>query len=231
MRNSHIRHALRKPAVPGLLGIALAVTLAACQPDPPAEPATPEPPPPGLGAAAPDSAPTPGEVAAPGRSAPATMGQEIMTGSPADASSAGAGDAPSATAALMTREPELSAMKLATPESSKLGVPVDLRYSLDGAVEPGRPVTVHLAAVPRVEGTNLNVSIKEDPGLQFAAAPFVAQKASSSTAYRQQLSVMKLATGPAELRVLITMQVGETSAFSWFGVPLTAEAAAPAAGK
>ena len=42
---------------------------------------------------------------------------------------------------------------------SQLGVPVDLRYEFDGEVQTGRPVTLHLAAVPRVSGSNLQVSI------------------------------------------------------------------------
>lgn len=216
MRNPQVASRIRKTAGTTLLGLALTAMLSACQPDPPAEPAVPEPPPPQLGPVTPSDAPAPGGDAA-GAQLPVTGGQGAVAGAVADAA-----------AATVKKEPELASMKLATAESSKLGVPVDLRYSFDGTVEPGRPVTVHLAAVPRVEGTNLNVSIKEDPALQFAAAPFVAQKASSSTAYRQQLSVMKLASGPAELRVLVTMQVGETSAFSWFGVPLTEEAARPA---
>jgi hypothetical protein len=133
---------------------------------------------------------------------------------------------PSAAAATLIKVPELSSMTLAAA-SSKLGVPVDLRYTFEESVQPGRPVTLHLAAVPRVAGTNLNVSIKDDPGIQLmAAAPFGAQKATVATAYRQQLSVTKLASGPSELRVLVTMEVGEGSAFSWFGVPFETAAAA-----
>jgi len=119
-----------------------------------------------------------------------------------------------------SREPELSAMKLALPASSKLGVPVDLHYQLDGAAEPGRPVTLHLAAVPRMAG-NLSVSIKEAEGLQATVAPMTQQKAAAGTAYRQQMAVTRTANGPQEVRVLVTMETPEGSAFSWFGIPLT----------
>lgn len=114
-------------------------------------------------------------------------------------------------------------MTLAT-SSSKLGVPVDLRYQFDGAVEPGRPVTLHLAAVPRVPGTNLSVTIKESTGIRATASALAAQKATVGTAYRQQMSVTRTAEGPAELRVLVTMDLPEGSAFGWFGVPLATAA-------
>ena len=44
---------------------------------------------------------------------------------------------------------------LAAIPSAKMSVAVDLRYSFDGAVLPNQPVIVHLAAVPRVAGSNL----------------------------------------------------------------------------
>jgi hypothetical protein len=117
--------------------------------------------------------------------------------------------------------PELASMTLATAPA-KLSVPVDLRFQFEGDASGGLPVTLHLAAVPRVAGSNLKVSIKEVPGLQTSAITLGAQKASAATAYRQQVSVTKLAGGPSELRVLVTMDVGESSAFGWFGVPFGA---------
>lgn len=171
--------------------IALGLLFSACRPKPPESPPAPVPPAP--------------EVAAPAAPvAPATSAQDPAPG-------------PRTVAA---REPDLATMKLAVPESAKLGVPVDLRYQVDGAAEPGRPVTVHLAAVPRVAGTNLSVSIKDTAGLQATVAPLAQQKASAGTAYRQQMAVTRTADGPAQLRVLVTMEMPEGSAFSWFGVPL-----------
>jgi hypothetical protein len=106
--------------------------------------------------------------------------------------------------------------------SSKLSVPVDLRYQFDGPVRDGQPVTLHLAAVPRVAGSNLAVSIKEAPGVSTTAGELLAQKATATTAYRRQLSVTKLAGGPRELRVLVTMDMPMGSAFGWFSVPFEA---------
>jgi hypothetical protein len=108
---------------------------------------------------------------------------------------------------------------------SKLSVPVDLHYQFDNAVQTGRPATLHLAAVPRIAATNLQVSVKQVAGLQVAAPALAVQKATASTAYRQQLSVTRLAGGPAEVRVLVTMDLPEGAAFGWFSVPFEAAVA------
>jgi hypothetical protein len=157
-------------------------------------------------------APTvPAPAAAPTAMAPAST----ATQPPDIASTAPQGAAPKSSAA----EPAVTSMRRATV-SSKMGVPVDLLYQFDGEVQTGRQVTLHLAAVPRVEGSNLVVSIKEAPGIAAAAAPLAAQKASAKAAYRQQVSLTRLEGGPKELRVLVTMELPEGSAFGWFGVPL-----------
>ena len=124
-------------------------------------------------------------------------------------------------------EPALATMALASAPQ-KLGAPVDLRYQIEGDASAGQPVTLHLAAVPRVAGTNLTMSIKEESGISAKASRLSAQKVSAATAYRQDVSVSKLAGGPEELHVLVTIEVPEGSAHSWFTIPLQA---APAAGK
>jgi hypothetical protein len=123
-----------------------------------------------------------------------------------------------AAVAAVSAEPELGAMQLATV-SSKLGVPVDLRYQFDGKVEQGRPVILHLAAVPRVAGSNLRVSIKQEPGMEASAGAINVMKASATSAYRQQLSITRRAGGPRELRVLVTMDMPEGSGFGYYSVP------------
>lgn len=119
-------------------------------------------------------------------------------------------------------EPALDAMKLARP-SAKLSVPVDLRYSFDAEPLANQPVTLHLAAVPRVSGTNLAVSVKMVEGIQVSAAGALnAQKATANGAYRQQFSVTRQASAPGELRVLVTMDLPEGSGFGFFSIPLEA---------
>lgn len=118
-------------------------------------------------------------------------------------------------------------MKLAQPPH-KLGVPADLRYEFEGDVMAGQPVTLHLAVVPRVAGSNLTMSIKREPGINAIASELTAQKASASATYRQELSVTKLAGGPSGLQVLVTMELPEGSAHSWFNIPFES---APATSK
>lgn len=123
-----------------------------------------------------------------------------------------------------TVEPALDSMTLAAAPA-KLSVPVDLRFQFDGDAIAGRPVTLHLAAIPRVSGSNLRIAIKEMPGIRASAGPLSTQKASAATTYRQQLVITRVADGPKELRILVTMDLPQGSAFGWFSVPLEAPAA------
>jgi hypothetical protein len=116
-------------------------------------------------------------------------------------------------------EPPLSTMSLAVP-SSKLGVPADLRYSFEGDASSGQAVTLHLAAVPRVAGSNLAVGIKPQAGIRTTVSEYRSDKVVATTAYRQQLSLVREANGPTELRVVVTMDLPIGSAFSYFSVPL-----------
>jgi hypothetical protein len=104
--------------------------------------------------------------------------------------------------------------------NAKISVAVDLRYSFDGAVVPNQPVILHLAAVPRVAGTNLKVSVKQVDGVQLAAGSLNLQKSGGTDVYRQQISVTPLAAAPSQLRVLVTMDVGADSGFGFFSIPL-----------
>jgi hypothetical protein len=194
----------------------LAIALTACRPKPPEAPPAPVPPPPEVSASSAPSAAAPGQ---------GTDDANDNAEAPA------AGHVAASPAPAARTEPDLAAMKTAVARpDSKMGVPVDLRYQFDGEVEVGRPVTLHLAAVPQVNGSNLSVGLKEDAGLQATVAPINVQKASASTAYRQQLSLTRLAGGPAELRVLVTMEVDGGSTFAFFSVPLTASEPSPRKG-
>jgi hypothetical protein len=108
----------------------------------------------------------------------------------------------------------------AAKASAKISVPVDLRYSFDGVVSANQPVTLHLAAVPRVAGSNLNVSVKSADGVRVDSAPLAVSKANASGIYRQQLVVTRLAGSAETIRVLVTMDLGEGSGFGFFTIPL-----------
>ncbi len=62
---------------------------------------------------------------------------------------------------------------LVATASAKISVPVSLRYQIDGEALSGQPFTLHLAAIPRVAGARLQVSVKNAPGLQIASGPLL----------------------------------------------------------
>jgi hypothetical protein len=160
---------------------------------------------------APDAAPPP-DTATPAEPNPADPAQPSPNAPPPTDPS----PAPKPTAA---NEPMLDAMQLATP-SAKMTVAADLRYQFDSAPLADQPATLHLAAVARVPGQNLRISLKETPGLQFAAGPVGIQKVNSSSIYRQQFSITRGSDGPRNLRVLVTMESPAGSGFGFFTIPL-----------
>jgi len=116
--------------------------------------------------------------------------------------------------------PSIDSMKIATP-SAKMSVPVDLRYQFDAEPLTNQAVTLHLAAVPRVTGAKLHVTVKPVDGLRLASGPLEVQKTTAAGIYREQLSVTRLPAGPEKLRVLVTMEMAEGTGFGYFTVPLT----------
>lgn len=175
------------------------------------------------------------------RNAPAATGTGVDTSPQAEVPQSSATAAPavptpsaaaSATAASPVagapdegNSPELATM-LPARADAKMGVPVDLRYSFDGAVQVGRPVTLNLAAVPQVAGGNLMLGLKEQPGVQAANTALSVKAASAGGVYREQLSVTQVEGGPAELRVFVKMDLPQGSAFSWYTVPFAPVASA-----
>jgi hypothetical protein len=116
-------------------------------------------------------------------------------------------------------EPALEAMRVAR-SNAKMGVPVDLLYSFDGDVVPGQPVQLHLAAVPRVAGSDLRISVQQAPGLEFSAGTMNVRKAEQAGVYRKQLALTRRASGPSEVRVLITLGPDGGSAHGFYTIPL-----------
>ena len=206
--NTHFNQALRSAAATLLL-----LTLVACDKPPPSEVPAPSPAP---ADSSPDRAPVPAPTQeTPPSESPAAPAQPESTPPPPEEPSA----VPKPTAAL--REPDLDSMQVARP-NAKLSVPVDLRFQFDSEPLPGQPATLHLAAVPRVAGSNLKVSIKEAEGVQFGSAgPLRVQKATPSGVYRQQLSVTRATTAPRNIRVLVTMDMGDGIAFGYYAIPFS----------
>ncbi len=161
-------------------------------------------------APAPEAAPTPAVTPAP--EAPPAPVPDPAQPPPEAPPPTEPSPAPKPTAA---DDPNLATMRLAQSDTQKLSVAAQLRYQFDGD-------TLHLAAVSRVPGQKLDISLKDTPGLQYAAGPVSVQKAGSGNAYRQQYSIIRGAGAPASLRVLVTMDSPAGSAFGFFTVPLDA---------
>jgi hypothetical protein len=188
--------------------ILLALSLAACNPQQAQE--VPPPPAAEKPAAPPDVTPAP---AADPTSAPAAPAQPAPDAPPPTDPS----PAPKPTAQV----PAIDSMTLARP-SAKMSVAVDLRYQFEGAVVEGQAVTLNLAAIPRVAGTNFNVYVKGAPGLEISHGTLAAQKVDAAGVYRQQLSVIRRAAAPPNLRIQVTMDMPEGTAFGFFTIPLDA---------
>src|SRR5262245_4717185 len=206
--NTRIDQVIRSAAAALLL-----ITLADCEKSPPAEVPAPSPAP---AETAPEAAPVPAPTGeSPPAETPAAPAQPESTPPPPEEPSA----VPKPTAALVG--PDLESMQVARP-SAKLGVAVDLRYQFDTEPLPGQAAVLHLAAVPRVAGSNLKVSVKQAEGLQFGGAePLRVQKATRAGVYRQTFSVTRASAGPQNLRVLVTMDMGEGIAFGYYSIPFS----------
>lgn len=194
---------------------ALSVMLAACGKSP--SPANSEAPPPASEAPAsepPATAPAPATETPPADAAEPTPSPAPTTPPPTE---------PSPTPAPTAAAPALESMQRAVP-SAKISVPVDLRYQFDSSPVANQPVTLHLAAVPRVAGSGLRVSVKQADGVTLKGSALQVQKASATGVYRQQFAVTRSATGADHLRVLVTMEMPEGKAFGYFSIPLEAAA-------
>jgi hypothetical protein len=195
-------------ALPAALLLALSLT--ACDKPPKQDVAPPEP----ASVPAPtESTPAPGSEASPTETPAAPAQPEATPPPPAEPSAV-----PKPTA---TQEPAVETMLAAQP-SAKISIAANLKYQFDAEPLPNQAVTLRLAAIPRVAGSKLRVSVKPAEGLQLAAGPLEVQKVDAGNVYRQNLSVTRAASGPQDLRVLVTMDTGEGTAFGYFSIPLVA---------
>lgn len=187
----------------------LATLLASCDAQKPEDVPAPPPSPPEAVAPPPEASPPADPAVSPQTPAqPAPAAPPPTDPSPAPT--------PTPTAA---NGPPLESMSLATPPA-KLSVAVDLRYRFDGAVVVDQPVKLHLAAVPRVAGTNFTVSIRKIAGLDVANGGLVLDKVDASGVYRQEMTLIRRASAPDNIRVLVTMDVPEGAGFGFFSIPL-----------
>jgi hypothetical protein len=199
-------------AVPAVMSAALlALSLGGCDPKPQADSPAQTPADAKPAEATPAPVPAPSDTTPPEES-PAAPAQPAPDAPPPTDPS------PTSKPTAAANEPALESMQSASAPA-KLSVPVDLKYSFDTEPLAGQPVTLHLAAVPRIAVTNLAVSIKAADGIQVASGgPLSVQKASANGAYRQQFSITRQASAP-ELRVLITVDMPEGLGHGFFRIP------------
>jgi hypothetical protein len=156
---------------------------------------------------------------------PSSNSAEPQT-APAAAAAATQADLPPPAAAA---EPEVAAMTLAAPvQSSKIGVPVEVRYVLAGVAARNQPARLDVAFVPRVEGANLEITFldSESISIDAGAAPLIVARTGTSSVHRRRLTVTPKAADVGEIRVQVTMDVGGGRYSSIFVLPVSGAAAA-----
>jgi hypothetical protein len=122
-------------------------------------------------------------------------------------------------------EPALDTMSPAQP-SSKISVPADVRYQLSGPALQDQPLTVKIAVVPRVAGSNLRVEFPDSPGVsvESGGGASVEQKVEAAGVYRRSLNITARTATGAAMRVLVSMDVEDGRYFGIFSIPLSADA-------
>jgi hypothetical protein len=132
-------------------------------------------------------------------------------------------------------ERELSASSSAPPLEEmilaqavgKIGAPVDVRYQISGVVTKHQPVTVQLAFVPRVDGSNLRVEFPESAGLRVDSSvlELASPVASKSDVMRHEVRVTPSGESGV-MRAIVSMELDGGRYFSIFAIPVGAQPAA-----
>ncbi len=120
----------------------------------------------------------------------------------------------------------VAGMTAVLPVNQKIGAPVDVYYrhlaKSPGATDP----TLLLAFVPRMAG-NLRVELLPDKNVTIAygGAPLALQKAAAAGVYNRMLSVRRSGSAPANIRALVSVEIGDMRFFSIYSIPADAVSA------
>jgi hypothetical protein len=111
-------------------------------------------------------------------------------------------------------------MKLAQ-RSSKVSVPVDVRYQLLAAPTRDQPVALELAFVARAVGQNLKVEFPQSQSvtIESGGVAFAEQKAQPDGVVRRSLVVTPRAAH-GEVRVVVSMDIEGGRYFGVFSIPI-----------
>jgi hypothetical protein len=124
-------------------------------------------------------------------------------------------------------EPDVASMTpAAVVDTAKVGVPVDVRFTLGGTAVKGQPATLDLAFVPRVEGGNLEIAFlgSDSAAINSGGTALAVTKADAASVHRRRLTVTP-STDSGEVRVQVSMDVSGGRYSSIFTIPM-----APATG-
>lgn len=115
----------------------------------------------------------------------------------------------------------------AVPEG-KISAPVGVSYRLHGTWQLGQPVVLALSFTPRVDGRNLQFEMPDAPGdpLRKSAVTLASSKASRATRYESNVTLIPDDADARDLRVLVSIDVGDGRFASFFRVPLASAQAA-----
>lgn len=132
-----------------------------------------------------------------------------------------------------TSEPDVAQMRLAEQVGGKIGVPVDVRYQLQGIAAQDQPAILQLAFVPRVAGTNLRVEFPAAAAVSIdeGSTPLAIAKADAAGSYRRSLLVTPRAGDAAEVRAIVAMDVNGGRYFGVFTIPVSPAQAQKQPGK
>lgn len=133
-----------------------------------------------------------------------------------------------ATAPKDTLPPQLARMTHAVHVSEKMGAPIDVYYRHMSVTKSSADPSMQISFVPRVASDNLKVELTPDAGVAIdnGAAPLLLRKAEARGIYNRYLSVRRTIGGPANIRAIVSVEVGGARFFSVFTIPADAASVA-----
>jgi hypothetical protein len=133
-----------------------------------------------------------------------------------------ASSAADATPPIDDTDPDIATMHVAEQASSKIGVPVDVLYSMAGLAVQNQPTSLNVAVVPRLEGTNMRVFFlpSESVSIELDGAGFAVERAEPSAVYRQRLVVTPQQVVAGSFRVQVIMDVADGRYAGIFTIPI-----------
>jgi hypothetical protein len=116
--------------------------------------------------------------------------------------------------------PDINQMSVAK-QSSKVSVPIDVRYQISGAPSANKSVSVSLAFIPKVAGSDLRVEFPRSETVSVSETDEVmVQKADAKSVHRHNLVVTPTKGDAGEVRALVSMNVEGARYAGIFVIPV-----------